>query len=339
MKKLFKFFGASAILGGALLAYVYFGIFEKVIETGKKDKIHFYIKSSDKFENIIHNLDSMGIASEGKFGWLAELRSYGGKNIYPGRYTLNNKMTYTDLVLHLRTGKIDEVTITFNNVRTLKQLAKKVGGQIEASYADLFDELHNPKKYGYTKETFLAVFIPNTYKMYWSTSAETFVKRMVKEHKKFWSSARMAKASKMNLTPVEVSTLASIVQSEQTKYADEWPVIAGLYYNRLKKGMKLQSDPTVVYAHGDFSIRRVYFKHLKIDSKYNTYKYKGLPPGPIRVPDSRVIDAVLNHKSHKYIFMCAKPEYGGKHNFAETSRGHSKNAKLYRTWLNAQKVN
>jgi len=338
MKKLIKFLGVMALLGGVVLGYIYFGIFEKKISTGEKDTTLFYIKSTDKFDDVIHNLDSLGIASEGKFGWLAELRSYGGNNIYPGRYTLKNTMTYTDLVIYLRTGKIDEVTITFNNVRTLNQLAKKVCDQIEATEAELSEELNNPKKYGYTKETFLAVFVPNTYKMFWNTSAEKFVAKMLEEHKKFWNKSRLAKANKMDLTPVEVSTLASIVQSEQTKYAEEWPIIAGLYYNRIKKDMKLQSDPTVVYAHGDFSIRRVYYKHLKIDSRYNTYKYKGLPPGPIRVPDSRVLDAVLNHKKHKYIYMCAKPEYGGKHNFAATSKGHNKNANLYRNWLNSQKV-
>lgn len=338
MKKLIKFLYGAVLIGVLALAYIYFGVLEKKIEIREKESIHFFIKSTDKFEDIVNNLDSAGIVNSRSFGWLAELRSFGGKNIYPGRYTLTKSMTYSDLVVFLRSGQIDEVTITFNNVRTLNGLARKVGGQIEASHAELYAEINNPKKYGYTKETFLAVFIPNTYKMYWSTSAEVFVKRMVAEHKKFWNIKRISKANKMDLTPVEVSTLASIVQSEQTKYADEWPTIAGLYYNRIRKGMKLQSDPTVVYAHGDFSIRRVYFKHLKIDSKYNTYKYKGLPPGPIRVPDSRVLDAVLNYKKHKYIFMCAKPEYGGRHNFAATNKGHSNNARIYRTWLNKQKI-
>ena len=149
---------------------------------------------------------------------------------------------------------------------------------------------------------------------------------------------RKEKASKMELTKVEVSTLASIVQSEQMNHSEEWPVIAGLYFNRLQKGIKLQSDPTVVYAWGDFSIKRVYFKHLKIDSKYNTYKFKGLPPGPIRIPDLKVIDAVLNYKKHDYIFMCAKPEFSGKHSFAKTNSEHQKNAKKYQSFLNENKV-
>lgn len=338
VKKLVKLIGGLLIVGAAALAYIYFGIMQKKIDLGEEESTYFYIKSTDGFSEVITSLNKQGIATEGKFGWLAELRSFGGSNIYPGRYTLTDSMTYSDLVVFLRSGQIDEVTITFNNVRTLPQLAKKVAAQIEASEDELLKELTDPQKYGYEKETFLASFIPNTYKMYWNTSAEFFVKRMVKEHKRFWNKERMAKASKMGLTPVEVSTLASIVQSEQTKYADEWPIIAGLYYNRIKKGIKLQSDPTVVYAWGDFKMKRIYYKHLKIDSKYNTYKYKGLPPGPIRVPDSRVLDAVLNHTKHKYIFMCAKPEFSGKHAFAVTNAEHDRNANKYRAFLNKNKV-
>jgi len=338
MKKLFKYLGVIALIGSVVIAYIYFGIFEKKINTGDSKTAYFFIKSNDQFEDVMKNLGDQGLVSEAKFSWLAELRSFGGNNIYPGRYTLKSSMTYSDLVIYLRSGQIDEVTITFNNVRTLDQLAEKVADQIEATEEEINKELSNPEKYGYDNQTFLAAFIPNTYKMYWNTSAGQFVTRMVAEYKKFWNEERMKKATSMGLTPVEVSTLASIVQSEQTKHADEWPVIAGLYYNRIKKGMKLQSDPTVVYAWGDFSIKRVYFKHLKIDSKYNTYKYAGLPPGPIRVPDSRVLDAVLNYKQHKYLFMCAKPEFSGKHAFAATNSEHDKNAAKYRAFLNENKV-
>ncbi len=338
MKKLIKFFIAITLIGGGAIAYIYLGVFQKKINIGDSQTKFFYIKSTDGFDEVMTSLDSLNIVSKGKFSWLADLRSFGGKNIYPGRYTLKEGMTYSELVIFLRSGQIDEVTITFNNVRTLDQLAGKVAGQIEASKEEIENELNNPVKYGYDKETFLASFIPNTYKMYWNTSAEEFVKRMVAESKKFWNKDRMKKATKMGLTPVEVSTLASIVQSEQTKHSDEWPIIAGLYINRLKKGIKLQSDPTVVYAWGDFTMKRIYFKHLKIDSRYNTYKYNGLPPGPIRVPDSRVLDAVLNYKKHNYIFMCAKPEFSGKHAFAVTNAEHEKNAARYRSFLNKNKV-
>ncbi|MFL2582552.1 MAG: endolytic transglycosylase MltG [Flavobacteriales bacterium] len=338
MKKIIKFISLVAIIGCALLAYVYFGVFEKKIFLGENKTTFFYIKSTDKLSDILYNLDSLEIASEKSFGWVSELRSFGENNIYPGRYTLNSSMTYSDLVVYLRSGQIDEVNVTFNNVRTLSQLAEKVSKQIEASYDELNNEFSNPERYGYDQATFLAVFIPNTYKMYWTASAKDFVKRMLFEYKNFWNTKRMEKANQMDLTPVEVSTLASIVQSEQMNHSEEWPIIAGLYFNRLQKGIKLQSDPTVVYAWGDFSMNRVYYKHLKIDSKYNTYKYKGLPPGPIRIPDLKVLDAVLNYKKHDYIFMCAKPEFSGKHSFAATNEEHKKNAKKYRTFLNKNKV-
>ncbi|MBK20942.1 MAG: aminodeoxychorismate lyase [Flavobacteriales bacterium] len=338
MKKIIKFLALAATISFGLLAYIYFGVFEKKIYLGENKTTYFYIKSTDKLSDVLNNLDSLQIASYKSFGWLSELRSYGENNIYPGRYTLNSSMTYSDLVVFLRSGQIDEVNVTFNNVRTLSQLAEKISKQIEATYNELNDEFNNPENYGYDQSTFLAVFIPNTYKMYWTTSAKEFVNRMLLEYNKFWNTKRKEKASKMELTKVEVSTLASIVQSEQMNHSDEWPVIAGLYFNRLQKGIKLQSDPTVVYAWGDFSIKRVYFKHLKIDSKYNTYKFKGLPPGPIRIPDLKVIDAVLNYKKHDYIFMCAKPEFSGKHSFATTNSEHQKNAKKYQNFLNQNKV-
>ena len=338
MKKIIKILTGFSIIGFVLIAYIYFGVFQKKIFLEEKETAYFYIKSTDKLSDILHNLDSLEIASEKSFGWLSELRSFGGNNIYPGRYTLKSSMTYSDLVVYLRSGQIDEVTVTFNNIRTLNQLAEKVSKQIEASYSDLKIELNNSQNYGYDKATFLAVFIPNTYKMYWTTSAKDFVNRMLFEYKSFWNKERMEKAKKMNLTPIEVSVLASIVQSEQMTHSDEWPTIAGLYFNRLEKGIKLQSDPTVIYAWGDFSINRVYYKHLKIDSKYNTYKYNGLPPGPIRIPDLKVIDAVLNYENHDYIFMCAKPGFSGKHSFAATNAEHKKNAKKYQSFLNKNKV-
>lgn len=341
IKKLIGFVVISIVLAGLVGAYAYFGIFKKEINTGEKESVFFYIKSNDSYEDVVSNLAKEEIvSSEGKYKWLSDLRHLEG-NIYPGRYTLKEGMNWSDLTLYLRQGKIDEISITFNNVRTLEQLAKKVAEQIEASEQDLLEELTDPRKVeerGYTKETFLAVFIPNTYKMYWSSSAKTFVDRMVREYKRFWNEKRMAKAKRLNLSPVQVSTLASIVQSEQNKHADEWPIIAGLYLNRLKKGIKLQSDPTVVYSWGDFTIRRVLYKHLTIDHPYNTYKNKGLPPGPIRVPGSGVLDAVLNYKKHDYIFMCANPEFGGKHAFAKTNAGHERNAAKYRAFLNKKKI-
>lgn len=341
MKKLIGFAGLMLVIAGVISCYIYFGIFKKEIATNDQESIHFFIKTNASFDDVIEGLEKEGIiSSASKFGWLAELRSLNG-NIYPGRYTFQSGMTWSELVLYLRQGKIDEVTVTFNNVRTLEQLAEKVAKQIEATEEELLNELTQQEKIeerGYGKEAFLSVFIPNTYKMYWNSSAKEFVDRMVKEHKRFWNSDRLKKANALKLSPSEISVLASIVQSEQNKYADEWPIIAGLYINRLKKGMLLQSDPTVVYAWGDFTMRRVWSKHLKIDHPYNTYKYKGLPPGPIRVPASGVIDGVLNYKKHKYLYMCANPKIGGKHAFANSYKEHLRNAAIYSAYMNKKKI-
>jgi len=341
MKKMFQLLFFLALILGAILAYVYFCVFEQKINTGDKEEVYFYLKSNSSFDDVMDGLvERKIVSSKAKFAWLAELRHLKG-NIYPGRYSLNSGMSYTDLVLYLRQGKIDEVQVTFNNVRTLSQLAEKLSDQIEASEDELLYELTNEgiiAERGYAKETFLAVFIPNSYKMYWNSSAKDFVDRMVKEHKKFWNKNRLKKAESLKLSPVEVSTLASIVQSEQNRFPDEWPVISGLYLNRLKKGMKLQSDPTVIYAWGDFTIRRVWNKHLSINNPYNTYKFTGLPPGPIRVPASGVLDAVLDYKKHKYIFMCANPKIGGRHAFAVSLKEHNANAEIYRAFMRKKKI-
>ena len=341
MKKVIKILFILALFIGIAVSYVYFGIFEQKINTGGKKEIYFYLKSNSSFDDLVDALfEDKIVSNKVKFAWMADLRNLNG-NIYPGRYSLNSDMTWTDLVLYLRQGKIDEVKVTFNNVRTLAQLAEKVSKQIEASEEDLLDALTNEEiiaERGDEKEVFLAVFIPDSYKMYWNSSAKDFIDRMLKEYKKFWTKRRLNKAKNLKLSPVEVSILASIVQSEQNKFPDEWPIIAGLYLNRLKKGMKLQSDPTVVYAWGDFSIRRVWNKHLTINSPYNTYRFYGLPPGPIRVPASGVIDAVLNYQKHNYIFMCANPKIGGKHAFAVSLKQHNANAKIYREFMQKKKI-
>jgi len=182
------------------------------------------------------------------------------------------------------------------------------------------------------------MFIPNTYEFYWNTSAEEFFKRMAKEYKAFWTSERIAKAKKIGLSQSEVSALASIVQAEQLFHADERSRVAGLYINRLNKGMLLQSDPTLIYALGDFTIKRVLNKHKIIKSPYNTYLNTGLPPGPINLPERSSIDAVLNYEKHDYIFMCAKEDFSGYHNFAKTNRQHEIYAAKYHRELNKRRI-
>ena len=192
-------------------------------------------------------------------------------------------------------------------------------------------------KYGFVRETFPAMFIPNTYEFYWNTSAERFIQRMNGEYKIFWSDDRIAKAENLKLKPVEVSVLASIIELE-SMHNDENQTIAGVFINRLKKGMPLQSDPTIIFAWQDFSIRRVLNKHREIKSPYNTYRNRGLPPGPICIPSISSIDAVLNYEKHNYLYFCAKDDFSGYHNFAGTLSEHNRNARLYQHALNKRRI-
>ena len=203
--------------------------------------------------------------------------------------------------------------------------------------ANLLTEKSILQEYNFTKQTLPALFIPNTYQVYWNISAKDFLNRMFKEYKRFWTEERQNKAKAIGLTPIEVSILASIVE-EETNNKSEKPMVAGLYINRLKKGMPLQADPTVKFAWQDFTLRRITNKHLTIDSPYNTYKITGLPPGPIRIPSPEGIDAVLNYSKHNYLYMCAKEDFSGTHNFASTLSEHNRNARKYWDALNKRKI-
>ena len=237
----------------------------------------------------------------------------------------------------LRGGNQTPLSLTIQNVRTLDQLTGRVAARLEMDSVTLanffntqFDSLAQT-----TPETRLTRFIPNTYEFYWTVTPEDFVSRMLKEHEKFWNEERQAKAAALNMTPTEVYTLASIVEKE-TNYNPEKPRVAGVYLNRLAIDMPLQADPTVVFAVGDFEMKRGYHGHLQIDSPYNTYKNTGLPPGPIFMPGIPSIDAVLNREQHNYLYFCAKPpEEGEGHAFAETYDAHLVNANRYQKWLTA----
>ena len=245
--------------------------------------------------------------------------------VMPGRY---------------RNGEQAPVKVTFNNIRTKQQLAGRLSQQLLVDSVSIVSLLNDAKfleTYGMKPETAVCLFIPNTYEMYWSVSARGLVDKFYGEYKRFWNQERLDKAEKAGLTPVEVAILASIVE-EETNKASERPIVAGLYINRLRKGMLLQADPTVKFAVGDFGIRRVLNKHLQIDSPYNTYKYKGLPPGPIRIPTAAAMDAVLNYTKHKYIYMCAKETFNGEHNFATTLAEHNRNAARYQRALNQRRI-
>ena len=266
--------------------------------------------------------------------------NYGDRTIKPGKYSLNEGNNNLDLIRQLRSGNQVPVKVVFNNIRTLDRLAGKVSEYIETDSFALLDAFMDPNvqsSYELNEETMMTLFIPNTYEFFWNTSEKGFLDRMKKERDAFWNQERLQKAQDRQMTPEEVYTLASIVEKE-TNVKSERPTMAGVYLNRLEQGIPLQADPTVVFAVGDFTIKRVLNRHLEIDSPYNTYKNTGLPPGPISMASISSIDAVLNAESHDYIFFCAKPGNSGQHAFAKTLAQHNRNARKYQRWLNSQGI-
>jgi UPF0755 protein len=270
---------------------------------------------------------------------LAKKKKYTGL-IKPGRYVINRSMSYLGLINLLRAGDQVPVKVTFNNITTINELSGRIGSLIEADSTHLiefFSLAENYNKDGFTKETLISMFIPNTYELYWNTSASGFYNRMLKEYRRFWNEERLSKAHEENLSQVEVAILASIIDDEASK-ADEKPRIAGVYLNRIRKGIPLQADPTIKFAMNDFTIKRILFKHLEVNSPYNTYKHTGFPPGPIGCPTIEGLDAVLNAEKSDYLFFVAKPDFSGYHNFSRTLAEHSRYAALYRKELDKRKI-
>ncbi len=335
-KYIIIFFAIAFIIVGARGYQLYRYVFDENVTI---DYV-LLISENDNYDSIYRKLESDRVLTNYKaFDWVSKKKQY-KENIKPGRYELKKGLTTNELVNILRSGAQKPIDVTFNNVRFKEDLAGKASKYIQAdslSILNLFSNEELIKRWGFTPETFRTMFIPNTYEMYWTTSAEEFAKRMHTEYERFWNQDRLEKAEAIGLTPAEVSILASIVQSETIK-KDELTRVAGLYVNRLKRGILLQADPTVKYAVGDFSIKRVLNKHLEIESPYNTYKYVGLPPGPICFPDIASIDAVLNYESHKYLYMCAKEDFSGYHNFAKTVGQHNRYARIYRDALDDRKI-
>jgi UPF0755 protein len=240
----------------------------------------------------------------------------------------------------LSMGYQTPIKLTVGSVRTLDRIARNTARQLMVDSCEIANILNDTayiSKLGFTPETLPALFIPNTYEVYWNMSAEDFMQRMLKEHKAFWNEKRLKQAEAIGLTPIEVATLASIVEEETANQAEK-PMVAGLYINRLKKGMLLQADPTVKFSLQEFGLKRILFKHLEVDSPYNTYKYAGLPPGPIRIPSYQGLESVLNYTKHNYIYMCAKEDFSGTHNFAVTSAQHAANARKYQQALNRRGI-
>jgi UPF0755 protein len=335
-KWIFIIGGLNLFSGLALVFWFYATVFFPNV---KKDGF-LYIPTGSTFQQVQDSLrENDFLKDQQSFDLWLRIKSQ-KSNAKPGRYELRKGMTNRQLVNILRGGLQTPIRLTFNNIRTFDQLASRVSNQIEADSASLMQAFFDPdflEKHQLSAREMKAIFIPNTYELWWNTSAPQFVERMRIEHEKFWTEERRRKAKTRNLTPIQVSILASIVE-EETKKNDEKPIVASVYLNRLKRGMLLQADPTVKYGFGDFELRRILNIHLQHDSPFNTYIYKGLPPGPISFPSTIALDAVLNSPPTEYLFFCARPDFSGYHAFAKTYSEHLQNARRYWDFLNQNKI-
>jgi UPF0755 protein len=298
------------------------------------------IPSNSTFKTVADKLYEDRVINDVlSFSFVAKVLDY-QEAVKPGLYVIKPKMTNLQLVRQLRSGNQSPIRITFNNVRTKEDLAEKITTNLEIDQSQFLALLQDSvfiRKYDFNEETVMSMFIPNTYEVWWNTGAEALFDRMYKEYQSFWTENRKQKAVELGLSQKEVSTLASIVQAESQK-SDERPKIAGVYLNRLKLGMPLQADPTLVFALGDFSLKRILNIHKETESPYNTYKYAGLPPGPINLPDINSLDAVLNSENHNFLYFCAKEDFSGYHSFATNLAQHNANARRYQAALNAAKI-
>lgn len=326
---------------GGFYAYKFYHRSFSIItnESPKTDVL--LIHSGATLEEVIDSLlANEQIHHANRFRWTADKMQYDDSAIRSGRYIISHPSNSKSLLSMLRAGKQTPLKITIQNVRTIQQMCGRVSAKLEMDSISLMNYISTAfdSLAGTVPATRMTRFIPNTYEFYWTVTPEDFCKRMLKEYDRFWSEEKLAKASAIGLTPEQVYTLASIIEKE-TNYNPEKTRMAGVYLNRIDQGIPLQADPTVVFAIGDFELRRVLLGHLEVDSPYNTYKNLGLPPGPIFMPGIASIDAVLNKEDHDYIFFCAKPtDEGSGHAFAKTLSAHNVNARKYQAWLNQQGI-
>lgn len=305
-----------------------------------KEATFLYIDEDDNIDSVYYKLENRLHASRlTGFRLLASYTHY-ADHIHTGAYRFQPEERTWNIFRTLQAGNQTPVSITVPSVRTIGHLCKAVSRQLmtdSAAIARLLNDSAYCAALGYDSCTLPALFIPNTYEVYWNIDSQDFIARMQKEHQRFWNDKRTAQAKAIGLTPIEVSTLASIVDEETANQAEK-PIVAGLYMNRLQRGILLQADPTVKFSLKAFGLRRILHKHLETDSPYNTYKYAGLPPGPIRIPSIQGIESVLNYTHHDYLYMCAKEDFSGTHNFARTLSQHLANARRYQQALNRRNI-
>lgn len=327
------------ILGiGGWLGYAIF--MEPNVYTGPDTEVYVRIPTGSNFETVKEELYTKGtIIHRRNFELASKIQKYPGA-VKPGRYKLTHGMGNWQVVRLLKSGNQTPINVIFNNMRNPEQLAGRIAQQIEADSASIMNLINNQQfmdSLDVSSINIYTILIPNTYEFYWNTSAREFLTRMKRESNKFWSGKRDSLLESIGMERLGAITLASIVEKE-TNMNDEKARVAGVYMNRLKKGWMLEADPTLVFAHGDFNIKRVLNIHKEIDSPYNTYRNIGLPPGPICLPSISSIDAVLNYENHEYMFFCASDDFSGHHSFARTIEQHAVNANRYRAALNRRNI-
>ena len=340
-KKIISLFAISLVL--LVFMWVALQYYNRIwgpnVHTTEKT-VEIFIPSNPTYEEVYALLEFSGaLISMDDFDWVVQ-RKGAQDRFEGGHYLLRNGMSNNDIVNMIRAGRQSPVKVTFTNVRTAEELAGQLSSRLEPDSLEFLASFKNDSLlaiYNVTKSTLFGNILPNTYEMWWTTTPENFLKRMFREYDLFWNDERKAKAENIGLTPQEVLVLASIVDEETVK-ADEKARVAGLYLNRLQKGIRLQADPTIKYVMNDFSVKRILTKDLRIDSPYNTYIYAGLPPGPIRMPSIQGVEAVLNFEKHNYIYMCARDDFSGYHSFARTLQQHNQNADRYRRALQKLKI-
>jgi len=343
MKKIISTLVVIVIIGLGASGYFYNRFFMPNVETSNDSKTFVYIRSNATFEEVVDSLRPY-LGNVSSFMQVAELKKY-PKLIKSGKYEIKNNWSNIELVNHLRSGNQAEIKLVFNYANSVEDMAGKVSKQISADSLEILEYVYSNdflNKNKFTKESVPAIFIPNTYNVYWNTSAKTFVNRMLVEYKRFWNKKRVSRAKEIKLTPMEVSILASIVQKETAKKSER-KIIAGLYMNRLNNNWRMESCPTVLYAiekESNFTIKRnrLLYADLQMVTPYNTYKNSGLPPGPISIPEMDAIDAVLYYQKNSYFYMNASVDNPGYNVFSKSLRQHNINAKKYQAWLNKQNI-
>jgi len=339
--KLILFLLFLLIIAAGIVAYAgYHVLYKNNVWINNADEVSVFIPTGSGFDDVKSILYSQGIIlHRNSFEWVAIQKKY-PELIKPGHYVITKGMSNDELINLLRSGEQTPVKVIFNSLRSKEHLARIISLQLEVDSAEIIDLLNDSSymsKFDLKDPSGLSLFIPNTYEFYWNTRPTQFLERMYSEYQQFWNNDRRMKAESMGFSIPDVITLASIVEKETAKN-DEKDDIAGVYINRLNLGWRLQADPTLIYALNDYSIRRVLNRHKEVDSPYNTYKYGGLPPGPICIPSIASIDAVLNHTDHDYLFFCARDDLSGYHVFAKTSEQHAANARKFQRVLDEMNI-